>query len=73
LGATPLLASLAISGTGSGLVTKNYRSIRSNILTQDMTSSNIFGHTPFWTWNPILDISGTGIRLVTKIQPFDSQ
>jgi hypothetical protein len=47
--------------------------IRSKILTQEMTSSNIFGHTPFWTWNPILDISGTGSRLVTKIPWLDSQ
>jgi hypothetical protein len=38
-----------------------------------MTSSNIFGHTPFWTWNPILDISETGSRLVKKIQWLYSQ
>jgi hypothetical protein len=38
-----------------------------------MTSSNIFVHTPFWTWNPILDISGTGSCLVTKIPRLDSQ
>ena len=38
-----------------------------------MTSSIICGHTPFWTWNPILDISETGRRLVRKIPWLDSQ